>query len=303
MGRVIDQMLISPPQPVPLVADVVGILIVGLLVYQALFRLTPNWNLTARGWDVVRAGAAIASGFLAYGLIWPAIKWLWQARRAPDWYWNLIDSDGFDVLVGAFLATAGGMLALWWQEWHRKSSARNAFNTLVRWELLYNAPHEHGPHFYDPPTARRITLHAIPRLLDSGVLDPHKDEDLSGELTFMLAVVQSFNDRARTFDSAWGAGLPQPKLQKLSNDLQMSYMDYREAHENVVAMLWRLGDPPPTEEEEFEALGRETPRKWARKRLEWLGLVESSSVVWRRGREALRRELARYYPEKYRGDD
>src|SRR5215213_10910594 len=95
VGEVIGQMLITPPHPVPLVADVVGILIVGLLVYQALLRLTPNWNLTTRGRDAVRAGAAIASGFLAYGLIWPAIKWLWQIRSAPDWYWNLIGSDGF----------------------------------------------------------------------------------------------------------------------------------------------------------------------------------------------------------------
>jgi hypothetical protein len=200
-------MLIAPPQPAPLVVDVAGLLIVGLLVYQAVVRLAPNWNLTARGRDAVRAVAAIASGLLAYGLIWPGIKWLWQVRRAPDWYWNMVNTDGFDIVVGAFLATAGGMLALWWQERHRKDNARNAFNTLVRWELLYNRPHETGPHFDDPPTARRIALHAIPRLLYSGVLDPSKDEDLIGELTFMLAVVQSFNDRARTFDSAWAAGL------------------------------------------------------------------------------------------------
>ena len=215
----------------------------------------------------------------------------------------MVSTDGFGIVVGAFLATAGGMLTVWWQERHRKNSARKAFNTLVRWELLYNAPHENGPHYDDPPTARRITLHAIPRLLDSGVLDPRKDEDLIGELTFMLAVVQSFNDRARTFDSAWAAGLPEPKQQKLSNDLQATYMDYRQAHENVVAMLWHLGDPPPTQEEEFEALGRETPRKWAKKQLERTGLINSSSVLWSRSRKALRRELARYYPEKYRDDD
>jgi hypothetical protein len=296
-------MLIAPPQPAPLVVDVAGLLIVGLLVYQAIVRLTPHWNLTARGWDVVRAGAAIASGFLAYGLIWPGIKWLWQVRRAPDWYWNLIDSDGFDILVGAFLATSGGMLALWWQERHRKNSARTAFNTLVRWELLYNAPHERGPHPYDPPTARRIALHAIPRLLDSGVLDPRKDEDLIGELIFMLSVVQNFNERARTFDSAWAAGLRGKELQELSNDLQGNYIDYRQAHENVVAMLWRLGDPPMDEEEEMEVYMRETPRKWAKRRLERLGVIESSSVLWSRGREELRRERARYYPERYRGDD
>jgi len=303
VGEVIDQMLISPPQPVPLVADVAGLLVVGLLVCEAFVRLTSNWNLTARGRDAVRAGAAITSGLLAYGLFWPGIKWLWQVRSAPNWYWNMVNTDGFDIVVGAFLATAGGMLALWWQERHRNNSARNAFNTLVRWELLYNAPHDNGPHFYDPPTARRIALHAIPRLLDSGVLDPRKDGDLIGELTFMLAVVQSFNDRARTFDSAWAAGLPQPKLQKLSNDLQGTYIDYRRAHENVIAMLWRLGNPPANEEEELEALVRETPRKWAKNRLERLGLIESSSVVWSRSREALRRELARYYPEKYRDDE
>ena len=119
----------------------------------------------------------------------------------------------------------------------------------------------------------------------------------------MLAVVQSFNDRARTFDSAWAAGLRGKELQKLSNDLQGSYIDYRRAHKKVVAMLWRLGDPPASEEEEFEALMRETPRKWTRKRLERLGLVESSSVLWSRSRESLRRELARYYPEEYRDDE
>jgi hypothetical protein len=274
-----------------------------LLGYQVLVRLTPNWNLTARGWDVVRAGAAIAGGLLAFGLIWPVIKWLWQVRSAPDWYWNLIDSDGFDVLVGAFLATSGGMLALWWQERHRKNSARNAFNTLVRWELLYNAPHERGPQPYDPPTARRIALHAIPRLLDSDVLDPLEDEQLIGELIFMLSVVQNFNERARTFDSAWAAGLRGRELQELSNDLQMSYLDYQQAHENVVAMLWRLGSPPMDKEEEMEDYMRDTPRKWAKKRLERLGLIESSSVLWSRGRKALRRELARYYPERYRDDD
>jgi hypothetical protein len=296
-------MHISPPQPVPLIADVVGIFIVGLLVCEALVRLTPNWNLTARGQDVVRAGATMVGGLLAYGLIWPGIKWLWQVRRAPDWYWNTVNTDGFDIVVGAFLATAGGMLALWWRERHQKNSARNAFNTLVRWELLYNAPHDTGPHFDDPPTARRIALHAIPRLMGAGVLDPRKDEDLIGELTFKLAVVQSFNDRARTFDSAWAAGLRGKELQKLSNDLQGSYIDYRRAHENVVAMLWRLGNPPMDEEEELEEYMRETPRKWAKHRLERHRLIESSSVLWSRGREELRRERARYYPERYRDDD
>ena len=74
------------------------------------------------------------------------------------------------------------------------------------------------------------------------------------------------------------------------------------AHENVVAMLWRLGNPP-MEEEEMEEYMRETPRKWAKNRLERLGLIESSSVLWSRGRDALRRERARYYPERYRADD
>ena len=129
-----------------------------------------------------------------------------------------------------------------------------------------------------------------------------KDEDLIGELTFMLAVVQSFNDR-EGFDSAWAAGLRGKELQKLSNDLQGSYIDYRRAHENVVTMLWHLGPPPPTQEEELEALMRRTPRKWAKSRLERLGLFESSIVVWSRSREALRRELARDYPEKYRDED
>jgi hypothetical protein len=57
------------------------------------------------------------------------------------------------------------------------------------------------------------------------------------------------------------------------------------------------------EEEEMEVYMRETPRKWAKRRLERLGVIESSSVLWSRGREELRRERARYYPERYRGDD
>jgi hypothetical protein len=57
------------------------------------------------------------------------------------------------------------------------------------------------------------------------------------------------------------------------------------------------------EEEEMEEYMRETPRTWAKNRLERLGLFESSSVLWGRGRDALRRERARYYPERYRDDD
>jgi hypothetical protein len=39
-------------------------------------------------------------------------------------------------------------------------------------------------------------------------------------------------------------------------------------------MLWRIGDPPMDNDEEIEEYMRETPRKWAKKRLERLGLIE-----------------------------
>lgn len=291
-------MLIDPPQPVPLLVDAVGLLVAGYLVYRVAIRLTPRWNLTDRGRAAIRGVAAIVSVLLAKSLIWPALVWLWQVRAWPDWLSNLVSSPGFGIFVGATLATAGGMLVWWWQERHRKSSARRAFNTLVRWELLYNSPRDH-PHNYDPPTARRITLNAIPWLLNSGVLDPQKDEDLIGELIFMLSVVQDFNEKARTFDGAWAAGEPQAKQQKLSNDLQGSNIDYYRAHHHVVSMIGRLGKPPPDEEEDVDALMRETPRKRALELLRKLGLVESQSTVWNRAHQAVRRERMRFYPEEY----
>ena len=113
-------MPIFRPQPVPLVADVVGIFIVALLVCEVIVRLTVTGISLLAGATEFGAGAAIVSGLLAYALIWPGFKWLWQVRSPPSWYWNMVNTDGFDIVVGAFLATAGGMLALWWQERHRE---------------------------------------------------------------------------------------------------------------------------------------------------------------------------------------
>jgi hypothetical protein len=291
-------MVIALPQSIPPFVDALGVLVIGLAIGKTAIRFTPRWNLTERGWFVVVVIEAVASVLLARWLLWPAFVWLCQVGGVPDWLSNLITSAGFGIFLGAFLATLGGMFQAWWQEQRRRAGARRAFNTLVREEMLYMAPRA-DPLQHDPRTARRITLTAIPQLLSSGILDPEADTDLISELVLMLSLQTNFNEKARNYDAAWAAGEPPKKLQLLYNDLQMSYWDYRDSHGRVVAMLWRLGDPPPDEEEDAEALLRETPRKKASKMLRRYGLVESELALWERNRDALRREWSRFGPDDF----
>ena len=100
----------------------------------------------------------------------------------------------------------------------------------------------------DPPTARRLVFSALPQLLAPGVVDPKKDWDLLMLLIRLSDAVENFNDKARTYNTAW-ASAQHPDVQALCHhDLEMTFWDYRDAHEDMLAVIGRLGDPLPLAE-------------------------------------------------------
>ncbi|MCC6315421.1 MAG: hypothetical protein IT337_15560, partial [Thermomicrobiales bacterium] len=75
-------------------------------------------------------------------------------------------------------------------------------------------------------------------------------------LILLGSVVEEFNERAALWDEAFAAGADNEKLQVLYKNLQTSHWDYRDAHANVMELLWQLGPPLPLVDQDEESTFR-----------------------------------------------
>jgi hypothetical protein len=74
-------------------------------------------------------------------------------------------------------------------------------------------------------------------------LDPQKESALLSLLNFFDSVVQDYNYRAQTYNTAWASGADYRVLEKCKLDLYMSNMDFKEQYQNVMQQMWELYSP------------------------------------------------------------
>jgi hypothetical protein len=161
-----------------------------------------------------------------------------------DWFDTIVTNRGFDLVVGAILATIGGYVATLIQESRHRKAVRQGLGTILHAELISETPRD-DPIYRNPDQAMRISLRSVPHLLAPGILDPSRHQHLMMDLIFLASVVDQFNERAMLWDQAFAAGADDAKLQSLYNSLQSSNWDYRDIHANVLVQLWQLGPPMP----------------------------------------------------------
>jgi hypothetical protein len=157
-----------------------------------------------------------------------------------DWFDTIVTNRGFDLVVGAILATIGGYVATLIQESRHRKAVRQGLGTILHAELISETPRD-DPIYRNPDQAMRISLRSVPHLLAPGILDPSRHQHLMMDLIFLASVVDQFNERAMLWDQAFAAGADDAKLQSLYNSLQSSNWDYRDIHANVLVQLWQLG--------------------------------------------------------------
>lgn len=164
-----------------------------------------------------------------------------------EWWSQLIESTAVWTIVGIVIGTLLTRL----QASQDAKAIWRSLGGLLYGELVLMDP-EGGLISDDPPTARRITLNALPQLLAPGVIDPQKEDDLLMQLIILADAVDRVNDKARTYNEAWAAAADRhPDMQRrCREDLQMAFMDYRRAHALTMRQIQigRLGKPLPLNE-------------------------------------------------------
>jgi hypothetical protein len=159
-----------------------------------------------------------------------------------DWFATILANRGFELVVGAILASLTGYVATRIQEVRNRKSVREGLGTILHAELIAETPRD-DPLYREPDQAMRLKVRSIPQLLAPGILDPTRDQQIMMDLIFLDTVVSEFNERAMLWDQAFAAGADAAKLQILYNSLQSSNWDYRRIHAGVMRQLWQLGPP------------------------------------------------------------
>lgn len=167
-----------------------------------------------------------------------------------DWLHNFISSAWFSLFVGAFLAALTGYVAETIRESRHREMVRQKLGTLLHGELEISSPRDY-PIYSKPDHAMRHSLPSVPQLLAPGILDPVRDEQIMMSLIQINKIINEFNERAALWDQAYAAGSDKEKLFELSKPLQFSNLDYKDAHEGVLAQLWQLGPPIPLYEQGY----------------------------------------------------
>lgn len=162
------------------------------------------------------------------------------------WLEALIDSTGLWTLIGVVI----GVVLTQFQERRKAKMVRRGLGGLLYGELLVM---DLGERFIgdDPPTARQLSLNALPQLLAPGIIDPEKEDDLLMQLITLAAAVNRFNDKARTYNAAWASDQHPDMQRRCFQDLEMAALDYGKAHALTMRQIeiGRLGKPLPLNEE------------------------------------------------------
>ena len=117
------------------------------------------------------------------------------------WFDTIVTTRGFDLVVGAILASITGYVAARIQEVRNRKSVREGLGTILHAELIAETPRD-DPIFRDPDQAMRLKIRSIPQLLAPGILDPTRHQHIMMDLIFLAAVVDEFNERAMLWDQA-----------------------------------------------------------------------------------------------------
>jgi hypothetical protein len=177
-----------------------------------------------------------------------------------DWLNTIVTNRGFDLVVGAILASITGYVATRIQEVRNRKSVREGLGAILHAELIAETPNN-DPIYWDPDQAMRLKIRSIPQLLAPGILDPTRDQQIMMDLLSLDTVVSEFNERAMLWDQAFAAGADEKKLQSLYSSLQSSNLDYRRSHAGVMKQLWQLGPPIDLSHDYKEPSWRESLRE------------------------------------------
>jgi hypothetical protein len=150
---------------------------------------------------------------------------------------NLIANNGFWVVVGTFLGYGVWRI----QERQKAQAARRALGSLLHGELVTMTPGAR-PTGDDPPTARKLVFSALPQLLAPGVIHAQTEWPLLMLLIRFNVAVENFNDKARTYNTAWASD-QHGNIQRLCHqDLELTFWDYREAHGQLLHQIEEVGE-------------------------------------------------------------
>jgi hypothetical protein len=185
-----------------------------------------------------------------------------------DWIFRLFGHAGTQLVIGAFLAglVGWGFTVLETRQSYKR--AREGWGAIL-YDQMYSQGPPNDPIGSDPPTVRLVNYSALQHILQPGVLDPQKESALLSLLNFFDSVVQDYNYRAHTYNSAWASRADYSMLEKCRLDLYMSNMDFKEQYQNVMQQMWELYTPgkdtiyvrQKTIQEHYERLYAETPNE------------------------------------------
>ena len=153
---------------------------------------------------------------------------------------ELFMSNGFWAVVGALLGSLLGYGFSRLQERQKTHDARDALGGLLYGELLTTPPETLFGE--EPPTARKLVFSALPQLLAPGVLDSRKDTALLMLLIQFNEAVENFNDKARTYNTAWASDQHPQTQRRIYLDLEPTFQDYKKAHEQLMHQIERVGE-------------------------------------------------------------
>lgn len=190
------------------------------------------------------------------------------------WISALWESTAVWTLIGIAI----GYLLTHFQDRRKARGTRESLGSLLYGDLTLMDP-EAGIVGLEIPTARTLSLKALPQLLQPGIIDPQKDHALLMQLLTLADAVENVNEKVRTYNEAWASDR-HPQVQALCReDLSMAFMDYRRAHALTKRQIefGNLGRPLP-----FDQFPQLTPKQRFQ---EWR---ERQERIWRRRIQSIR---------------
>jgi hypothetical protein len=143
-----------------------------------------------------------------------------------------------------------------------------------------------------------LIYRVLPQLLTPGVLDPDDDNALLMLVIRLQDAVENFNDQARTYNMAWASDRHPQVVARLRQDLEWSYRDYSEAHEQLLYQIEEVRElgGPLNFELNLERRPWEELREWWRTEVRVWRRHESRLAWLRYSWGRVRRHIARGLP-------